>query len=251
MRIDAATYLGDWPLRPLSATVRELLAMLSASPVDGALVSPFSGLFYSDPTPANVDLLRQVEGRPNLWAAPIINALMADAARQVALLAEHPQVRAVRLAPGFHGYSLAQADGIAHVAAEHGLAVIVQLRLQDERSHPVTSRVPPVPPEEVIALATRHPKARVVVAAAKLAEFNAHKDALRARPNLWLDISHLDGLECLRRTCRALGAKKLLFASSWPFFYAKSAELKVVEAELSAEDAARPMGENAEEVFGL
>ena len=251
MTIDVATYLGDWPLRPITGTRSRLRAMLSEAELETALVSPFAGFFYTDPAPANDALLRQIEGQPDLYAAPIINAQLADAARQVARMAAHPRARAVRVAPGFHGYPVAQAELVVAAAAAHRLATIVQLRMQDERSHSVTSRVPPAPLAEVIALAAAQPRARLVAAAARLSEIAAQAEALRAHANLWLDISHLDGLACVRRACEAVGAGKLLFASSWPFFYAPSARLKVAEADLPARDLARLLGGNAAKVLRL
>jgi len=74
---------------------------------------------------------------------------------------------------------------------------------------------------------------------------------IRQLKNLWLDVSHLDGLECVKQARDAVGARRLVFSTCWPFFYARSAVLKVDEAELSARDKAGIMMGNAEAAFGL
>jgi predicted TIM-barrel fold metal-dependent hydrolase len=252
MRIDAAAYLGPWPFRSIEGTLAGLLAMRRELGLDGAVVSPLPALFHTDPAEANARMLRQIRGRPGLWAAPVVSLRLADATRYLEELASNPQVRAVRLAPGFHTWPVAQAEEALTVLARHGLAAIVQLRMQDERSHPATTFLPPVPIDEVIALAERVPSARVVIAAARSGEIEGERGArIRAVPNLWLDISHLDGLSCLGRARDAVGAERLLLATSWPFFYARAALLKTQEEGLSAADVAMVMGGNAATVFRL
>ena len=253
MRVDAAAYLGAWPFRNVEGTVRGLLTMMRELALDGALVSPMPALFHTDPADANEHLLRSLKGRPNLWAAPIVNLRLADATKYTDELARRPQVRAVRFAPGFHGYSVSQAKQALEVLAERDAAAVIQLRMQDERSHPVTTFIPAVPIEEVVSLAESAPAARVVVAAARLGEIESSENAgrMRALPKLWVDISHLDGLGCIGRAREAVGAARLLFATSWPFFYARSALLKSEGAELSPRDVAMLMSGNAVNAFGL
>ena len=107
--------------------------------------------------------------------------------------------------------------------------MIVQTKFQDRRHHPSVSNMPEVPLDQVLDLAASLPKARLVVAAAHFVELTREAERIKALPNLWLDLSHLDGLECLARSVQAVGARKLLFATCWPFFYAASAWLKVAD----------------------
>ncbi len=91
----------------------------------------------------------------------------------------------------------------------------------------------------------------MVASGARLGEVIDDAQHIRQLKNLWLDLSHLDGLGCVKKARDAAGARKLLFATCWPFFYARSAMLKVEEAELSARDRAGIMGGNAEAAFRL
>jgi len=250
MRIDAAAYLGAWPFRAVEGGLRGLEAMLEEEGLTGALVSPLAGLFHTDPALANDRLLRSLRGRRSLWAVPASNARLADCHLEIERLSHRRQVRGVRLAPAFHGYPAAEAADALRTAARCGLAAVIQLRVQDARGQPPGLHVSDLPLGDALALAEAVPEARVVIAGAKLAELG-ELSRLQARPDLWLDISHLDGLDCLARACDAIGDERLLFATCWPFFYARAARLKVEEAELSPQARARLLGGNAVRAFGL
>jgi predicted TIM-barrel fold metal-dependent hydrolase len=233
--------------------------MMSADGIEQAVVSPFEGLFYPDPEPANAALLRQLAGRRNpwastrasLWAAPILNPVMADWQAQLGALAGSPQVRAIRLAPTFHGYEVRLCAEVAKAAARRGLALIVQVRMEDERHHSPILNLPPASVKEVVAMAAGVPRARIVVSAARLPEVLEVADQAKRLNNIWFDISHFDGLGCIQRACRAVGGKRLLFSTSWPFFYARSAVLKVEEAEMTARERRAAFEGNARLAFAL
>jgi predicted TIM-barrel fold metal-dependent hydrolase len=250
MIFDAAAYVGDWPFRDIGGTVRDLVRMMAANGLTHALVSPLQGFFYSDPAPANERLLRELRGRENLFAAPVLNPYLVNSVDQIARFAEDSRVRAIRLAPGFHGYELAFARPLVEAAAARRLPVIVQTKFQDRRHHPSVANMPEVPLAEVLDLAAAVPKARVVAAAAHFVELTREAERIRELPNVWLDLSHLDGLECIKRAAEAVGAKRLLLSTCWPFFYAEAARLKVAEAELAASEEGLVLGGNAGRVFG-
>jgi predicted TIM-barrel fold metal-dependent hydrolase len=225
--------------------------MMRANGIEHAVVSPFEGLFYADPEPANAALLRQVAGKRGISAVPVINPLMADWAEQVAALARNRQVRAIRVAPTFHGYEMKLCAEVARTAARHGLALAVQIRMEDERHHVPILNLPPAPVKEAVAVAAAVRRARVVISAARLPEVLEVAPQAKRLRSISFDISHFDGLECIRRACRAVGAERLMLSTSWPFFYARSGVLKVEEADLAERDSRAVNGGNARRVFGL
>ena len=248
---DAAAYVGDWPFRDIGGTVGGLTGIMAANGMTHALVSSLQGFFYSDPTPANEKLLRDLRGRENLFAAPILNPYLVNFPEQIARLAANPQVRAIRLAPGFHGYECAFARPLIEVAAAHRLPVIVQTKFQDRRHHPSVAHMPEVPLADALDLVASLPKARFVLSAAHFVETMREAERIRSLRNVWLDMSHLDGLECIKRAVKAVGARRLLLSTCWPFFYAKAALLKVAEAQLPARENEAVLGGNAGRVFGI
>ena len=251
MTIDAAAYLGPWPFRPIEGKAAGLSRMMRETGVSAAVVSPLDGLFHQDPEAPNDRLLGRMRRSNNWFAAPIVNLRMANWKQRIARYAAQPQVKAVRLAPTFHGYQLGEARQLAQWASECGLAVAVQLRMLDERFHPVFLELPPTPLADVVSIAGGTPAVRWVVSAARLHETLTLAEQIGQLANLWLDTSHIDGLDCMRRACDAVGAERLLFSTCWPFFYARSAFLKVEEAELSEQQTARIVIENATKAFAL
>jgi predicted TIM-barrel fold metal-dependent hydrolase len=226
--------------------------MMRAEHIRQALLSPFEGIFHQDPVAANERLLRRISGKAGLYAGPVVNPLISDWRDQLAHLCGQRQVRAVRLAPGFHGYAVDAARDVVAEAARRGLATIVQTRIEDERHHRAPpQRVQEAPLGDIVALAAALPRARVIAAGAYLAEVLRQPDHVRQLRNLWLDVSHIDGLSCLREARDAVGARRLLFATSWPFFYARSATLKVDEAKLPQRDVESICARNAKAAFGL
>jgi len=249
MIFDAAVYLGAWPFRAIEGTVPGLTRTMDDSGIGQAILSPLDGLFHEDPQSANQRVLRQIRGRPGLWAAPLINLRITGWQGRAEDFARLPQVRALRFAPTFHGYPVEALREAAHCVAQHGLTAVVQLRLSDERFHPVFLDLPAASLEQVIALASETPSARWVVSAPRLGEITSLGEQVRQTRNLWLDTSHVDGLDCMRRACDAVGPERLLFSTCWPFFYTRSALLKMEEAGLSAEESRAVMSANAAAAF--
>ncbi len=235
-RVDMCAFLGRWPFRPIRGTAAGLARVMKENHIARAVVSPFEGLFYADPEPANEELLRAIQGRRQLWAAPVVNLRVPDWREQMRRLARCCQVRAFRLAPTFHGYEIALCAEAAREAAGLGRALIVQVRLEDERHHPPILDLPPASVEEIVEATAGVPGARIVVSAAHLPEVLETAAQAKRRRNLWFDLSHFDGLDCVRDACRAVGAGRLAFSTAWPFFYARAAVLKVEEAGLSARE---------------
>jgi len=251
MIVDAAAYLGAWPFRDVSGSVSGLLRMMREHDVTHAVVSPLDGLYYQDPDAPNQRLMRALGGKPDLFAAPIVNARMSNWRARVEQMARNPQVKAIRLAPTFHGYPIADAREAAEWAAARGLAVAVQVRMLDERFHPPFLDLPPAPLPEVVELAAKTSRVRWIASAVRLMEIQQSAEQIRTLGNLWLDISHVDGLDCVQRACAALGPERLLCSTCWPFFYAQSAFLKMGEAGLPARQRNRVMGGNALGAFRL
>jgi len=251
MKVDTSAFLGHWPFRPIEGTPADLGRMMRANGIAHVVLSPLEGLFYIDPEPANAALLCQIAERRNLWAAPILSLLIPDWQEQLDALAGNAQVRAVRVAPTFDGYEVKACAAAAKAAAERDLTLIVQLRMEDERHHTPVLNLPPASVSDAVDVAAAARRSRVVVSAARLPELLEVSEKAAHLPNLWFDISHFDGLDCIQRACQAVGARRLLFSTSWPFFYARSAVLKVEEAEIPAQRRQALLGGNARRAFAL
>ena len=103
---------------------------------------------------------------------------------------------------------------------------------------------------EIEALLKAFPRLRVLLAGITLGEVTRLARVVRRR-NVWLDVSWLDGVDCVRRALTATSASRLVFGSHSPFFYPDSALLKIAESRLSAAEQRAICCGNAKRLFRL
>jgi len=127
--------------------------------------------------------------------------------------------------------------------------VIIQLRVNDTRSHHPLMQVPDVPAADVIAAAEKTQQVNIVLGGIKWGEADGNVEKITALPNLWLDISQMETMDGLRRIIDACGTGRLLFGTHAPFFYIRSAIIKLDEAQLSDEEHECITKQNGERIF--
>lgn len=234
--LDASAFLGEWPFRSLAATDPDSLRqLLVAEGFTGACVSPLAGLFQADPEPANREWAERLRGDVFYRFVPVLNPTLPGAVAALTALRERERAVAVRLHPNYHGYRPTEPCclALARAAAELRLPVLLQLRMQDLRSMHPLAQVPDVSWRESLALAQACPKTSLVIAGAKWGEANSLRKEGRELPRLFLETSHLEYVDPLRRFLDSWGADRLLIGSHAPLFTPAAARLKLSLARLS------------------
>jgi predicted TIM-barrel fold metal-dependent hydrolase len=249
--IDANAYAGDWPFRPLRhRSPAAVQRALEGAGITRAVVSPLAAIFRQECTSANEEMMQGLRGRGEFFIpAPALNPAYPgwedDLAAAIASGA-----RGVRLFPNYHAYSLGDADArtAARRAADAGLVVFISLRMQDERHHHPRMMVPAVPPEEIGGLARAVPEAKVVACMGRYAE----AEALLAAPNVWLDLSGVQGpVGCVDLLAERFGAERLLMGSGAPLQYALPGVAKIHASELPQVERKKILGGNAARLLRL
>jgi len=251
--IDINTFIGHWPFRRLPAkTPDELLDLLQVYGIERALVSPIEGIFYEEPQIANEMLASQLDNRNELLLVAVLNPTLANWERSLRQCCEKYHIVAVKLHPNYHVYRLedSPARELLSAVGEMGLPVIVKLRVNDTRSHHPLMQVADVPAADVIAVAEKMQQVNIVLGGIKWGEAQGNVDKITALPNLWLDISQMETMDGLRRMIDACGTTRMLFGTHAPFFYIRSAIIKLDEAQLSDEERERITKRNGEEILG-
>jgi len=126
--------------------------------------------------------------------------------------------------------------------------VQVAVRVQDERLHHHLAKVSPVDLSPIEGLAARFPTVPLIILNASNLEA-ARPFAHSTPANLFVDISHIEGIGGVGSLARSIGVKRVLFGSHAPFLYLESAVLKMLEADLSDVEKALIRGENAKGFF--
>jgi uncharacterized protein len=249
MIFDVNASVGHWPFQALEAeTPARLAAILSRAGISKALVSSIDAVLLPAPDRENERLFRLLRGREHLIPVPVVNPLLPqwrDTVRKYA--ARTPAVKAY---PDYHGYPL--SDGcVAELMREltqRGLALILPLRIEDERSHHPLMKVPAVPTDDILSLARAFPRVTVACCCPYRQEAAA---LLKGPPNVYVDISMIDGLDPIQAIVKQASPTRVLFGSHAPFLCAESAVLKVNESDISGGDRRRILWENARCVLRL
>ncbi|MCA8997982.1 MAG: hypothetical protein KDA80_13380 [Planctomycetaceae bacterium] len=246
--IDTNVSLFEWPFRrlPLDQTGR-LVEKLRSLGVTQAWAGSFDGIFHRDLQRANERLAKECERFPELVPIGSVNPTLPHWERDVESCANRWKMPAIRLHPGYHGYTLEDPRfaELLEMAEEHGILIQIAVAVEDQRTQPTMLRVPDVDLLPLEALLRSRPKSRVQV-------LNANaRQASQAQwinfPNLAFDVSRTDGTDAVPMLCKILGVERLLFGSHTPFLVPEAAMIRVHESELlSSEDLRQVYAKNAE-----
>jgi len=246
--IDVNTWLGSWPFEYVredtAACLDELLAL---EDVSLAYVSTPEAALNADSVEANRRLLEQVKPYPRLRPVPTVDPTVVGW-REV--LAEYGDdgVAAIKVLPGYHGYRCS-SDEAAAVAAElaaRDMALIVQVRISDERTHHPLCQVPAVPMGDIVELAKQNPQLPIVAASVYYREA---VEVARAAPNVSFDISHVEKMRTIPSLLDEVPAERVLFGSHAPLLTLRSAKMKLTAPGVSEADRERIACGNAEGIF--
>jgi predicted TIM-barrel fold metal-dependent hydrolase len=251
MIFDVNTAVGRWPFCEIqSVTPARLSSLLKRAGVDRALTSSLEAIFHEDPNEDNRRLFRQLRGNKQLLAVPVINPRLADWAERLAEWA--PKTVAVKILPTYHAFSLADANvlGLAAALAKAGRPLLVQIRMEDERTQSPAFRVPPVPVADVAALAKRFPRLAIVALSTYTAEAI---DLLEHTPGVRVDVAMLDGMDVVGNLVKKHrpAARRLLLGSHSPLQYTQAAVLKVQTARMTENVREAIAGRTARLMLGV
>lgn len=252
MIFDVNTALGHWPFRQVpNQAAPELRRVLEQAGIAGAAAANTHGLFYKNCQDANLELAEWLAPHGDFFTGvATLNPLYAAWDRDLRACAEDLGLRALRLAPQYHGYGLGSAEAVAlaRQAAERGLPLLVPHRLVDVRQHHWMDTERTVGLDEIGALCRAVPAARVIVTeyrggAGELLD----GDGTWRLPGLVLESSRLD----LAALPAAVAAERVVFGSGAPFKHVKPALLKLDTAGLSGEAIVGIAGRKARALLGL
>jgi len=253
MIFDTGCFLGSWPFRSLPAFgLRALKRMAARHRVTRAAVSSFEEIFREDGFEATRAVATLIAGEPWLAQFQVVNPTFPGWEKDLERGIGELGIEGLRLAPGYHAYSLAHT-GVAELIAaarEHGLPVALHVRLQDERMHWIC-RFPPVPMKEVEAFLERSRGVRIGVMGCEISEIRVIAKAVRNRRNVWVDWSRLRALlGGMDRLLEIIPPSRVLYGSLWPL-QTPSAMLNLAElARLGRADRKRILWDNGLRFLG-
>lgn len=251
---DVSAFVGAWPFRHLpDATCPEALEKrLRQWGVTRAYVSPLEALLQADPMPSNQYWAGRLAQSDFFRLIPVLNPSLPIAAEGAldTLRSLPGKIAAVRLHPTYHGYTL-DSEPVLHLtqaAGEQNLTVVVQLQMQDVRGMSPLLRVADTDPNSVLDLALACPNTSVVAAGVRWGAANAlAKNAAESvNHRLYLEISHFEFVDPIRRFIDQHGIERLLAGSHAPLLTPAALRMKLDFARLTPSERKAIATENAQ-----
>lgn len=251
MPIDVNVSFGSWPFQIFpQKTLPQLASMLVQEGIQSSLVSHIGAVLYPDTDFYNRQLLEEVNGLPEVIPVMVINPTLPGWQKALNDYVGQNRLKAVKIYPNYHCYSLKSGavNRLVRYLQGKNIRLLIQMRIEDERNQYSRMRVPGVPVDRVIDLHRRFPDFSFVC-------LNTyHKEARRLgqeTSNVLVDIAFTERLETVVTLLRHIPPERILFGSHSPFFYTRSAVLKLDKSEIPTQTKSMIAEENARRFFGL
>lgn len=239
-RMDFNCYCGNWPFfRVRYNTVAKIADLHSRCNIEGGFVSSIEAIFYQDPYEAEVQLAKQLEGTGYMHAMtlnPMIPGWKDDFFRAMKEL----NIKAIRLMPGFHGYTLDNPvlDEVCALLHSHQLPLILTLRIRDERTAWMFSPRK-LEVDEISAFLDKYKDIVTILGCTRVKEAVTLKPQFEGRSNLFTDVSGFkDGNYAVEAVSEAIGSAHIVYGSSAPLLEMQSTTIIVDRAKLPDETRA-------------
>jgi hypothetical protein len=230
MIIDVNVSIGRWPfLHYRGFSPARILSILKKEGIDSALVSSIDAILYPDPVVPDQALVRQLKPYPQLKPVLVINPLFSNWRES---LEEYGNINLlVKLFPNYHRYSLLspQVKELIEELAKRKDILMIQMRLEDERTQSPLMKVPGVSVDEVTGISRDFPEIPVI---ALCPYFQEAVNLIKETKNIYVDISFIEKMETIPSLLKEVPCSRVLFGSHTPFLYARSAILKLREPGL-------------------
>ncbi len=249
MLFDANAYSGVWPfgLR-CEQTVANYAAAARQAGISGAAISPLGAFLETDPMRANRELFQTVRIRPLFRPVPIVNPVLASWRDQLAECGAQKGVRAVRIAPTYHNYTLrsGRLPRFMRELDRLGLKLVVTVRLEDERHRYFALKVTAVPFADLIGFFARFSDTTPLCTGLAMSEV----ERLAARAgNFFADVSYTECLRFAATLKKAIPLERAMFGSLSPLVSLPAQAAKMADFEFTPDERRAVGSGNAKGFF--
>ena len=250
MLIDINAWFGHWPFQRFDIkTIKDLETHLDAHDIRAALVSHLGTVFYQDPHPYNLELLRACRRSEALTAVPVINPHLNRWQDVLAVYVDQG-VRTIRVIPSFHNYKpyTRQVFDLVEALAERDMRLIIQMRMEDERDRFFALNIYGPKVKQIVRLADRFPDFGFVCTNVYLPEA---KELGKQTDNVYVDVSFAEWIFTMEEMISELGPDRIFFGSHTPLLYTLPTVMKLMDSGIQQTVKEQIAVRNAEGFFGL
>lgn len=250
--IDVNTHVFAWPFRHSRySSPKSLARYLRDHGIQHAWVGSFEAVLHRDIDGVNRRLAVACQSMPGCQPFGTVHLGLATWKEDLNRCFDEYRMPGIRLYPGYHQYHLSDrrvADLLRQCGARRRLVQIV-LSLEDARTQHPLVQVPPVDPAPIAGLAAQNAELPIVLLNAFREQRMAVLSELTQQPNVYLELSTLEGVAGLERTLNLVPASQILFGSQTPYYYPLAAILKLKEANIGAAQRQAIASENARRIL--
>ena len=189
--VDSSVFYGPWPFRDAGTEdMSAILARCAGNGVTDAMVSSVQSIFYQDPFEAELKLHRAIRNHPAAKHVYTVNPLAAGWEDDLRTAIGEFDVRALKIYPGYHPYSL-QGPEIAQVceaAGKYELPLIVACCVEDVRVWHMV-RQTPLPVDQLGVFLGSWRDVRIVLSNISFGETMALRPYLCSRDGVYVDMA--------------------------------------------------------------
>jgi len=253
--IDVTSFVGAFPWRLQDAIDSTALRrQMDRFGVSAVCLSHLASVFGYDTRSGNEALLDIAAAEPRCWFTPVINPTEPGWQAELAWVVRHG-ARAVRIVPGYHGYSLAHggvADLVA-AAAELGLAIHMSATLEDPRERHPRYLVEECRPTQIADFLRTAGNVPVVISGLRTYDWDDVRSCLDRGHDLsttLLDLWRMSGpVGALRRMCDDGWSGLLAYGTCQPVQEAVASAYQLGAASLSDDERSALAARNARRVL--
>jgi predicted TIM-barrel fold metal-dependent hydrolase len=253
MIIDYLASVGDFAFRHVvHGAAPDLVKLMDEEGIDRAVVSSLESILYRNVHKGNELMADRIDAYGDrLIGAAVINPSYPEAVEDAECCIKRFGMKAIRLYPNYHGYTLTdpRVGSVVSVAQEHSVPVSVAFRVEDERQRHWLIDPPAVSPEDVLSLVKAFPEVTFVMERASGGELS---QLIAGGPDATNWFAETSGrFSSPGPIIKAIGPDRVLFGSDIPLQYARPSLLKLQSLELDETSTQKIMEENAANILKL
>ena len=246
MFIDINAWAGMWPGKPnIPSQIKPIQTLLSQYGIEYIFMASLDAPWSGSPHLSN-SIIYETEQYDHISPVPVIDPTLPTWPIEL----DKAGVKIIKLLPNYCCFKLKEADELFEEASLKGIIVMVQVRMEDPRRHHTLARVPDVPIKDIMDVAESYPKLKIILGGVNTPSCFNLIPQLRAKPDIYLDTSQLDGMDSIKMLVEKGLESQLLFGSHAPMFMPAAGIARVLN-DLPDEIAMAIMRDNAAKLLNI
>lgn len=251
--IDVNASLGNWPFRMLrDNTPDALLRLMDANGIEQSWVGSLDCVLNREAKTANIALAQAVAPhRDRLLPFAAVNPSFPTWEADIDLYLDELGMTGMRTYPNYYEFALDDPcfGDLLDCARERSTPLEVAVRVADERMHHPLVKVPAVEIPKFERQLDRIGDAKVIFVNVRQNEFAAAARLAESNSNIFVEISHVEGVGGVAPLIERFGEAQVLFGTHAPILYPASAVLKLAEADITEAQRERIRSGNASKII--